>query len=116
MRIEFCRDGGIYETFERGGVTPVPARFFRRLKILDTGTPLPLALWLFRRDADHLARDATLLMLESWYVRRMLCRLTTQRYNQLTVDHLKQLKSGGDPDVVTLERLQRLEGDSFAVA
>lgn len=51
--------------------------------MLDTATPLPLVLFLFREPAVRVERRRRALrMLESWLVRRMILGLTTKNYNQ----------------------------------
>lgn len=59
--------------------------FFKRLAVLDTTTVFPFLLDLYARDdgADEAARDAILADLESYLIRRLVCQLTTKRYNQL---------------------------------
>ncbi len=59
------------------------ATFFERLDVLDTATPLPLVLFLFREPAISVdRRRRALRMLESWLVRRMILGLTAKNYNQ----------------------------------
>lgn len=68
--------------------------FVRRLQILDTSTIYPLLLFLYgeRTDIDPVELDGILEDLESYLVRRLLCRLTAQNYNRFFVSLLKQLR------------------------
>lgn len=95
---EFAHDRDIYRSFDEQPAGSVTAKFFQRLDALDTSTALPIALLLFRRQLDPNRRDAALRMLESWLVRRMLCRLTAQGYNRLFVDLLRLLRTSDTPE------------------
>jgi hypothetical protein len=62
----------------------------RRLQGLEATTIYPLILEAFRRlQDDNLARF--LAVIESFLVRRMICRLSTRGYNELFVTALKEL-------------------------
>lgn len=73
--------------------------FVERLMAMDTTTIMPIVLELFvscGEDAE--GRDDALADLESFLVRRMICRLTSKNYNRLAIDLLKALAgSGGTP-------------------
>lgn len=68
----------------------------RRLRIVDTQTLMPLLLWLFA-NTDGEARVRSLRALESYVIRRSVCRLTTANYNRLFLELLRQLSSGEQP-------------------
>ena len=92
---EFAGDGKVFDSFDQQPYGTPAQRFFYRLDVLDTTTLLPIALWLFRQPAtvlDHDARLRAMRVLESWLVRRMICRLTTKNYNRFFLDLLPPLK------------------------
>lgn len=67
--------------------------FFRRLEQMDTTTPLPVLLRIFgEEEALESARTRSVEALESWLVRRMLCRLTTKNYNRMMTELLGKLE------------------------
>jgi hypothetical protein len=72
--------------------------FLYRLDQLDTNTVYPLLLEAFRRFEAPDQRPelrALLRILESYLVRRTVCRLTTKAYNRLFLDLLKETDAGG---------------------
>ncbi len=93
---EFTADRDRYERFFQQPLGTIPQRFFERLEALDTTTAYPIALILFQDDLPEARRNAALSMLESWLVRRMICRLTAQGYNRLFVDLVKLLTGSTD--------------------
>jgi hypothetical protein len=111
---EFARDRDIYAAFFEQPEGSVAREFFDRLEALDTTTAYPIALILFRRDLSEAQRDAGLRMIESWLVRRMICRLTAQGYNRLFVDLVKQLNEQHDqpPEQVIYDFLTSSDADS----
>jgi hypothetical protein len=73
--------------------------FFKRLAVLDTTTVFPVLLDLYARQAeaekpDEL--DAILGDLESYLVRRMICRLTAKRYNQIFLSLMNAVRESID--------------------
>lgn len=114
--VEFAQDGAVFEGFDRQPYGSQPHRFFERLEALDTTTLLPVVLWLFRQPADVLrdsARLRALQILESWLVRRAVCRLTTRGYNRFFLDLLRPVKQHPEEaDQCLLERLQSETADS----
>src|SRR5207249_5772762 len=68
----------------------------RRLHRLDTTTVYPLLLEIFRRMSDADATEAVLI-LESYLVRRAVCRLTSKNYNKLFVQVLRELTDSWTP-------------------
>ena len=80
---EIRRDAHTMRTFDDQEPESVEATFFERLEALDTATPLPLVLFLFREPAVSVdCRRRALRMIESWLVRRMILGLTPKNYNQ----------------------------------
>jgi len=69
----------------------------RRLHRLDTTTVYPLLLEIFRRMSDAEPTESVLI-LESYLVRRAVCRLTSKNYNRLFVQILRDLAETWTPD------------------
>lgn len=85
-------------------VEPLSAEgtFMYRWRTMDAGTSTPLLLWLFSQSADVLSPEARLVCLqtiETYLVRRMVCRMTTKDYNRLFLDLLARVDSAGSGDV-----------------
>jgi hypothetical protein len=100
----------IYETFDAYDPYGAEGTFFHRLDVLETTTFMPLVLWMFGPAGipDPAGRRQALAGLESWLVRRMLCRLTTKNYNVVALTLLKDL--AGRPSVAGAEVVDRLRG------
>ncbi|MGV8965381.1 MAG: DUF262 domain-containing protein [Cellulomonas sp.] len=67
-----------------------------RLRIVDTTTLLPLLLWLVA-NTEGPERTRAIQALESFVIRRLVCRLTTANYNRMFLDLLRRLGSGETP-------------------
>ena len=63
----------------------VEKRFFATLLSLENTTVYPLVMYLYDQSPSLQERDAMLQYLESYLVRRKLCRLTTKNYNKLFI-------------------------------
>lgn len=77
---------------------PVESTFMYRWRVMDAGVVTPLLLLLFSASNDQLpgARRARALQaLESFLVRRMVCRVTTKDYNRLILDLAENLQKRG---------------------
>jgi hypothetical protein len=112
---EIDRYAGIYEHISETDDSSREGIFFRRLDVLDTTTPYPVLLWLYGQDTiPDAQRDKALEAIESWLMRRMLCRLTTKNYNKIFIELLEELKQS-DPNVVgdtVVSFFQSREGSS----
>jgi hypothetical protein len=92
---EFAHDATTFASFETQPTGSREATFFQRLSVLDVTTIYPLLLLLFR---DHSAvltparRRRAVELLESWLVRRMLCRLTPKNYNRYFLELLRAVQ------------------------
>lgn len=87
----------------------------QRLRILDTTTVYPLLLWLCENRDKTTAEEfnGILADLESYVVRRAICRLTPKNYNRVFLTLLTKLSKEGPPNRASLRReLLSLEGDS----
>ncbi|MEU9540556.1 DUF262 domain-containing protein [Streptomyces mirabilis] len=85
-------------------------RFLRTVGVLDANTVVPVLLWLVTRFDEGDRADA-MAALDSYLVRRTVCRLTTKNYNRLFLELLKELKAKDDPALVA-DFLLRQDADS----
>ena len=108
QRLAFLRElkgyAEIYSAFPSGaelneiGFNEREKRFFHIIERLTITTVLPLVLYIYQRVEPQEQRAAMLLLLESYLVRRNVCRLTTKRYNLLFVQIVNRLQeSSGSP-------------------
>ncbi|WP_198303454.1 DUF262 domain-containing protein [Cellulomonas sp. PSBB021] len=67
-----------------------------RLAIADTQTLQPLLLWLFAH-AEGDDRRQAVLALESYVVRRVMCRMTPKNYNRMFLELLRRLSEDDAP-------------------
>jgi len=89
--------------------------FAQRLRILDMTTAYPFMLWLceHRQKISEDEFEGILADLESYIVRRAVCRLTPKNYNRTFLALLTKLSKEGLPNRASLRReLLSLEGDS----
>lgn len=90
--IELSDDAKTFRSFDEFDDSSDEGRFFRRLRMLDTTTLLPVALLLFRDpDLPPNRRRRALRALESWLIRRMLLGATSAHYNRLLASLLETL-------------------------
>lgn len=96
---ELAADAAVYESFDKAAPSTVDGRFYYRVvKAMDTAVVGPLMLWLLRQDPKVLPteqRDKALNAVESWLVRRALCRLSAKDVNGMVLDVLKALNEIG---------------------
>ena len=88
------RVGETYRSFE--GVDPASrvGTFRYRWVTVDAGTTTPVLLWLFSQTHNVIAeveRLRAIEALESFLVRRMICRMTTKDYNRLFLELVSRL-------------------------
>jgi uncharacterized protein with ParB-like and HNH nuclease domain len=87
----------------------------QRLKILDTTTVYPFLLWLCEQ-GDKLAEEESNGMLadiESYVVRRAVCKLTPKNYNRTFLGLLSKLSKEASATRLSLQKeLLALKGDS----
>lgn len=79
-------------------------RFFHVIENLNITTIFPLVLFLYKSVADETEREQCLEILESYLVRRNICRLTTKNYNNLFISIIKSIKE--TKDVTIFEALK----------
>ncbi len=89
------RFSDVFESLEGGWFKgPRLAEFFYRWNVSQLRVMTPLLLWLFSDDAqisDH-DRVHSLELLESWFMRRMICGRTTRGYQNFLHPLLREIK------------------------
>ncbi|GAB2963226.1 DUF262 domain-containing protein [Micromonospora polyrhachis] len=96
---ELSRDADNYASLDTWPADSAVGRFhYRVIQAMDSAVVTPILLWLLRWSAAELPpaqRDKALDALESWLVRRAICRLTSKDINRLMLDLLRELHSSG---------------------
>ena len=88
------RDMSYYRRFITEKRTPEEDQFYyRTIGVMKAGVITPALLLLL--SANHDARIGAFRALESFLVRRMICRQTTKDYNRLTLDLASKLREDG---------------------
>lgn len=92
-------DAAVYAQLDKLPYDSVEGRFhYRVLRALNSGVVGPLLLWMLRWDEQRMPpeqRATALRAVESWIVRRSLCRATVKDLNRLVVDLLKAVEKAG---------------------
>lgn len=91
----FHRFAQHFKRFDQTPPTSPEAKFFDRLSLMQVTTVYPFLLGLYEHVPSEEQRLPILNDLESFLVRRMVCRLTTQGYNRLFLDLVAKLGEGG---------------------
>jgi hypothetical protein len=111
--VELSRYARVYDEIERReGMTLREATSLERIGIADTQTVQPLLLWLF---ANHSGadRERAVQAIESYLVRRTICRLTPKNYNRIFLELLRRLADGeGTPGQFVTDFLAGQGSDS----
>lgn len=87
-----------YEEFPDGAdltefaYSDVEKRFFHTIENLEINTVYPLILYVYKNVKDKLERNKILELLESYLVRRSICRRTTKNYNNLFIQIISLLE------------------------
>ncbi len=105
----------VYETFSAPYSDDREGVFFKRLDVLDTTTPIPVLLWLYGDESIPPGQRRTAVeAIESWLVRRMLCRVTTKNYNRIFLELLSDLQDSEPENVAStvIEFFKDKEGAS----
>lgn len=108
-KVSFLRElkqyAEIYYSFPSGtdlnqiGFEESEKRFFHIVENLMVTTIYPLVLYLYKTVTNQKSRNEMLSMLESYLVRRNVCRMTTKNYNSLfiqIVNKLEEIREGGE--------------------
>ncbi|NUT18003.1 MAG: DUF262 domain-containing protein [Hamadaea sp.] len=92
---ELAQDAAIYRTLDSHAASSAIGRFhYRTIQALDSAVVTPFLLALLRQPTGALSvaqRDKALAALESWLIRRAVCRLTSKDINRLVIDLLQKL-------------------------
>ncbi len=100
------RHGDLFYGFYTAPRNTPEEHFFDRMSTLDITTVFPLLLFVFdkyKAPKNVAALHAFLLDLESFFVRRMICGLTTKGYNRLMLDLQSHLQANSS-DLVAATR------------
>lgn len=96
---QFRAYADVYRSFRNFEPETREGQFFYRLEQLDTTTVFPLLLEVLKRYDNAKGRPQLLQVLgdlESFFVRRAICELTTKNYNRLFVDMIKAARAADD--------------------
>lgn len=100
---ELARDAGVYEHIEKLPANTVEGTFhYRVIRALDSAAVGPFLLWVLRWDEEQMPvaqRHKALRALESWMVRRALCRASAKDVNRQVLELLRAVDRAG-PAVV----------------
>jgi len=104
----------VFDLLDRFPLGSPEGLFMYRLDILEANTLKPLAIRIFGEGGieDPDDRLRALLAIESWLVRRMLCRLTTKNYNRVVRSLLDRVSGGPFASSDVAEFLGTLKGES----
>ncbi|AUI58580.1 DUF262 domain-containing protein [Amycolatopsis sp. BJA-103] len=114
---ELKSDAQCYRQLDSHPPRSVPGTFhYRVIEVMDIAATMPLLLWLLRPGSSvppH-ARDQSLEAVESWLVRRMLCRTTLADTNSVVVELIRHLglQDPSEVGVATRRFLAEQTGDS----
>ena len=102
-----------YRRFEEGPRKPVEDVFHYRTSVMQMGAFTPVLLTVLSKPEK--ARFGALQALESFLVRRMVCRDTTRGYNRLTLDLVRELSKcePEDADKAVVQFLSGQKADSM---
>jgi hypothetical protein len=93
--------GDVYRGLDDIDPHTTSGTFLYRWRTIEAGVTTPILLWLFSQPPAVLEPsrlNRALTALESFLVRRMLCRMTTKNYNELFLELLSRFTSPG-PEV-----------------
>lgn len=109
---EVRQDLGNYRRYETEQRTQEEERFYYRIGVMQLGVITPVLLLLL--SASHKVRIGAFDALESFLIRRMICRRTTKDYNRLTLDLAAKLLENGleEADSVVSNFLKEQKADS----
>ncbi len=98
---------------ESGGRNPAEKSFYHHMDVMNTNVITPILLLLLANDNQDTNKRA-FGVLESFLVRRMICRHTTRGYSTLVIGLVKQLEDDGmdNADVTIAKHLKK--GDARA--
>lgn len=86
--------GSLYRSLEEASVPDMAAFLYRR-GVMDAGVLTPVLLWLLSSGTPKPQLQKSIRALESYIVRRMVCRIASQGQNRLFVELLSVLENTG---------------------
>ncbi len=89
------KSGLIYRDIEENNLPGIEL-FLERIKTMEIGVIIPPLLWLYTNDVSKEERQRSVRALESYLVRRMLCKKDSQGLNKLFLKMVKLLKKQKD--------------------
>lgn len=90
---EIDRGSVAFRRIHSAAQDPALGKFLYRWRTLDVGVTTPLLLWLLteREEIGESAFLGALSAIESYFVRRMICRFTAKDHNNLVLELLRKL-------------------------
>ena len=106
------RDLANYRQYVDGVRTPGEEEFFYRTNVMQVGVITPVLLLLLSAEPD--VRIRSFRAIESFLVRRMVCRRTTKDYNRITLELASRLREDGlsEADAIVAGYLKDQKADS----
>ena len=95
MAADIARVGSAYRSLEVGELEGAWTAFAPRWKVMQAAVVTPVLLWLLSSQAEPDQVFRAIKALESYLVRRMVCRMTTRAYNRVFVDLVRRLEDAG---------------------
>lgn len=86
--------GKIYEAIERTSIENIQ-QFLRRRQTMGIGGVIPVLLWLLSSNVPHHQLTKSVVGLESYIVRRMICGLGARNYGQFFANLVSELEEAG---------------------
>ena len=111
--------GRVFRDLEEPSIQdPVVQDFFYRWNVSQLRVLTPLLLWLFseRSRTTHNDRTESLRLLESWFMRRMICGRTTRGYQNFLHPLLREIKKQQGNQVSAVIKEALLHADAVNTA
>ncbi|MCG3208388.1 MAG: hypothetical protein FOGNACKC_01992 [Anaerolineae bacterium] len=113
---DITRVGATYRKLDSFEATSMEGTFLYRWRVVEAGVVTPVLLQLFSANEGQLPSERKrrcLSALESYLVRRMICRMTTKDYNRLFLELIGQIEKNMDhADEVVIDYLRRQTAES----
>ena len=95
MAADIARVSSAYRSLEVGELEGAWTTFAPRWKVMQAAVVTPVLLWFLSSQAEPDQVFRAIKALESYLVRRMVCRMTTRAYNRVFVDLVRRLEDAG---------------------
>jgi hypothetical protein len=96
---DLAQDAEVYAGLEKlPWDSPEGTFYYRVISVMEAAVVGPFLLWILRWSEEQMPaeeRHRALASVESWLVRRMICRLPTKNYNRIVVELLRELDRVG---------------------